>query len=614
MKSLIKKIIPKNVFQAYHFLWAFFSALFFGFPSKSMIVVGVTGTKGKSTTTYMLAKVLEEAGLAVAVSSSLIFKIKEKEWINPYHMTMVGRYRMQKFLYEAKKAGCKYIVIEVTSEGIAQARHKFIDFDIAVFTNLSEEHLEAHGGFENYKKTKGILFDSLKRSKRKNIDGKPVGKMIVANADDENAKYFLNFEADKKCVFSFKNKCEVSGVEIFKCVAPMDLKVSSGGSDFVLDGVEFHLNILGEFNAYNALCALSAANMLGVDLKKTKKALEDVKEIQGRMKFVNADQKFTAIVDLAHTPSSFEAVFKTAKSIQKENGKIIAVFGSAGGGRDKWKRPELGRIAAENSDYIILTNEDPYLEDPTEILNNIKSGIENSGFSGKLDIIEDRKEAILKAVLSAADDDTVLFLGKGTEKTMVIGGNSIPWDEEEVVINVIKNMKNGEKGSQVSFMVLLVALLVLVFVGLSFAKNLFFSTLRENVPNKENILSSSFTDDSIVHVSIDGAELITEVAKSDVKKSKGLSDRQFLNAGSGMLFVFDKSGVYPFWNKDTHIPLDILWIENGKVAHILDGLPVYNGVETITEFPNVSANFVLEANHGFVKDNNVKLGSKVIIK
>ncbi|MEK7452722.1 MAG: UDP-N-acetylmuramyl-tripeptide synthetase [Patescibacteria group bacterium] len=438
MKSLLKKILPKKMVIFYHLLWAFFSALFFGFPSKDMIVIGVTGTKGKSTTVYMLAKILEEAGLGVAVSSSLIFKIKEKEWINPYHMTMIGRYRMQKFLYDAKKVGCKYVIVEVTSEGIVQSRHKFIDFDIAVFTNLSEEHLETHGGFKNYRAEKGKLFNSLMSLEHKNIDGKDIKKGIVVNADDKNASYFLSFGAEEKYAFSFKGECVGIKLEISECIAPKNFKISTEGSTFVLNKNNFELSLLGEFNAYNALCAVSCAKMLGVDFDIAKKAIAKIKEIPGRMKFINVGQKFIAIVDLAHTPSSYEAVFKTVNGIKKEGGKIIAVFGSAGGGRDKWKRPELGRIAAENSDHIILTNEDPYKENQTEIIENIKKGIDNSKFSGKLDIIYDRKEAILKAVLSATDSDILLFLGKGTEKTMVIGKNSISWDEEGEVLNAIK--------------------------------------------------------------------------------------------------------------------------------------------------------------------------------
>ncbi len=439
MKSLIKKIVPKQVFSLYHLAWAFFSALFYGFPSKDMVVIGITGTKGKSTTVYLLAKILEEAGLDIAVSSSLIFKIKEKEWVNPYHMTMVGRHRMQKLFYNAKKAGCKYVIVEVTSEGIAQSRHKFIDFDIVVFTNLSEEHLETHGGFENYKKIKGKLFKSLENSKKKIIDDKKIKKGMVVNADDENSDYFLSFFADRKYTFGLKGKCRAVVDDIEKCIAPSVFHVSETGSSFILNDCDFNLHLLGEFNAYNTVCAIACSDMLGVDYKHAKKAIEKIKEIPGRMKFIKTGQKFSAIVDLAHTPSSFEAVFETVNLMKKEGTKIISLFGAAGGGRDKWKRPELGRIAAENSDVIILANEDPYDENPKEILQNIKEGIDKSQFSGKLEIILDRKEAIKKAISQTGENDIVLFLGKGTERTMVLGKEKIPWNEERIVLEEIRN-------------------------------------------------------------------------------------------------------------------------------------------------------------------------------
>ncbi|MEK7452721.1 MAG: DUF192 domain-containing protein [Patescibacteria group bacterium] len=173
--------------------------------------------------------------------------------------------------------------------------------------------------------------------------------------------------------------------------------------------------------------------------------------------------------------------------------------------------------------------------------------------------------------------------------------------------------KNNQKGNALSFVVMLISLILLIFVGLGFAKNSLFNTLREDIPNKKNVLYESLSDNSVVSIIIKGVTLEVEVAKSKEKKAKGLSKRYELD-NEGMLFIFDKSGVYPFWNKNTYIPLDILWIENDKVAHILEGLPVYNGVETITEFPNVTSSFVLEVKHGFVKDNNIIIGSSIIIK
>lgn len=439
MKSLIKAVTPDFALSAYHLLWAFLAALWYGFPSRNMVVIGVTGTKGKSTTVLMIARILEEAGLDVAVSSSLIYKIKKSEWLNPYHMTMVGRFRLQKFLAEAKQNGCKYIIIETTSEGIRQSRHKFINFDIALFTNLSPEHIEAHGTFENYKIAKGKIFEALSASSRKVINSKNIEKGIIVNADDENADYFLKFKSDKKYTFGLHEKCPVQEVKD-KCFMPTDVSVGASGIGFVLEGERFSMNLYGEFNVYNALAAMACASMLGVDMRTAKSALEKIDEVPGRLKFVKVGQEFSAIVDLAHTPSSYEALFKTINMIKNPKGRVISVFGSAGGGRDKWKRPVLGKIAAQNSDYIILTNEDPYNEDPRNILEDIKKGIDEAGFSGKCEIILDRNMAIRVAVEEARWNDTVLFLGKGTEQTMIIGKESYPWNEEELVMSEIKNL------------------------------------------------------------------------------------------------------------------------------------------------------------------------------
>ena len=439
MKKIIKKIIPKSLFNLYHLAWAFFSALYFAFPSKGMVVIGVTGTKGKSSSVYMLSKVLDSAGLDVAVSSSLIFKIKKEEWVNPYHMTMVGRFRLQKFLKNAKDQGCKYVIIEVTSEGIMQSRHRLIDFDIAIFTNLSEEHLEAHGGFDNYKKAKGELFASLGKSKRKIIDGEKIKKVIIANTDDANSEYFLNFNADKKIGFALNKSCNKSYLD--KCFIASSVNLESGGSSFSLNEQSFKMKLFGEFNIYNALSVVSCADTLGLSLKDTKSAIESIEEIPGRVEFIKAGQKFKAIVDLAHTPSSFDAIFKAVNLIKNNNSRVISVFGSAGGGRDKWKRSELGKIAAQNSDIIILTNEDPYDEDSSGIISDIKKGILNESFSGDLSVIQDREQAIEKAVLIAKDNDVLLFLGKGTERTMVVGEKTISWNEEELVKSKINEYK-----------------------------------------------------------------------------------------------------------------------------------------------------------------------------
>ncbi len=429
MKRILKKIIPKTLLNYYHFLWAFFSALFFGFPAKKMIMVGITGTKGKSTTAYILAKILNECGIKTALSSSLMFKIGDEERRNKYHMTMVGRHRLQKFLKEAKDKGAKVCVVEVTSEGIMQNRHRFLCFDEVCFTNLSKEHIEAHGGFENYKKTKAKIFKNLMRQPKKGN----FKKTIVANLDDPYADYFLSFKAERKIGFAVEKE-RVEGVEEF--FKPSKVEITKDGISFSLFGLDFKSPLRGKFNLYNIIGAIASASAFDINKNKLPKIIGKIKSIEGRMEFVEVGQPFLVIIDLAHTPSSFEAVFSYANSLKKEGSRIISVFGSAGGGRDKWKRPELGKIADKYSDYIVLTSEDSYDEDPKSIISEIEAGIKNV----KYDIVIDREDAIFNALSKAKQGDIVLVLGKGTEATIVNYGKEKPWDEKEVVLRSLKKL------------------------------------------------------------------------------------------------------------------------------------------------------------------------------
>lgn len=389
IKKIAKKFIPSSLFSFYHYLLALISAFLSGFPSRKLIVIGVTGTKGKSTTVILAGKILEEAGIKTSWLTSATIKIGDKEELNPYHMTMPGRFVIQRFLKESVKAGSKVAILEVTSEGIKQYRHKFINFSAAVFTNLKPEHIEAHGSFENYRNEKMKLF-------------KGTDNIHIINIDDENAKYFLQFPAKKKYTYGLDQ------------------------GDINRKNTNFELHLAGEFNVYNALAAVCIGLSQGINIEICKKALEKVIVIPGRMEII-AERPFKVIVDLAHTPDSYQEVFKSVKAMP--HNKIISVFGSAGGGRDKWKRPVLGKIAAENSDYIVLTDEDSYDEDPKKILSEIKSGI--SSFPNLYEIL-DRREAIRKGLELAEENDIVLVLGKGTEQLMMTSGQKIPWDDRQV--------------------------------------------------------------------------------------------------------------------------------------------------------------------------------------
>ena len=447
----VKRLIPKLVFNffqpAYHTALAYTGALLYGFPSKKIKVIGITGTKGKSTVVYLTAKILEGAGKNIAMCGSLGFRIKDKEWPNTLKMTMPGRFRLQKFLYEAKKAGCKYVVLEVTSEGIKQKRHLGITFDCAVFTNLHKEHIESHGSFEKYYQAKQELF-----SLTKNIH--------VINADDPNTELFGNFSAKHKIFYGLKKGDLV----------PDKVTPTAEGMSFELYGTHFNTYLAGEFNVFNCLAAFGVGVMYGLDLPSMKPILESVKSIPGRMEYLPAFVKtsageaakhFNVVVDYAHTPDSLEAVYRTLKSeirnpksetnskleIQNSKSRLICVLGAAGGGRDKWKRPEFGRIAAEYCDEIILTNEDPYDENPASILDEIEAGFSQvSNTKPQITKILDRKEAIKTALTKANDGDTVIITGKGSETSMAVaGGKKIPWSDKEVVRQVVNFLKSEDR-------------------------------------------------------------------------------------------------------------------------------------------------------------------------
>ena len=420
-KNLIKKISPSFLISWYHFLLAFLAAVIYQFPSygKKLKVIGITGTNGKSTVVKMTSGILEEAGFSVAYSSSIKFKIGKKETKNVLRMTMPGRFAMQRFLREALDANCQYAILEVTSEGIKQHRHKFISFDVALLTNLAPEHIEAHGSFEKYREAKGKLFEVT-------------NGIHILNLDDKNIDYFLQFSAEKKYFYGLETEEKQTSEEgenaKYKILA-IKYKANSNGITFEIDNILFKFNLLGTFNISNALAAISIGLSQGIDLETCKRALEKVKGIPGRMEIV-ISEPFKVLVDYAFTPNALEKVYQTLREIRNElqETKMICVLGAAGGGRDKWKRPVLGKIAANYCNSIIITNEDPYDEDPMEIINQVAEG---AGLKAKKMI--DRREAIRQSLKEAKPGDVVIITGKGSEPCICVAeGKKIPWDDREV--------------------------------------------------------------------------------------------------------------------------------------------------------------------------------------
>jgi UDP-N-acetylmuramoyl-L-alanyl-D-glutamate--2,6-diaminopimelate ligase len=403
----VKKIIPRQVFgffqPAYHYLLALVGAVRYGFPSRHIKVIGVTGTKGKSSTTEFLNAILEAAGKKTALVNGIRFKAGDDSKPNLFKMTMPGRMFIQKKISEAVRAGCEYFILEITSEGAKQFRHKFIDMDALIFTNISPEHIESHGSYEKYLAAKLSIASALEMSPKKN-------KAIIANTDDGEGARFLETRVQNKIPYSLKDAGGYSS----------DAK----GVAFMFSGEKIHSSFLGQFNAYNMLAAATCAKHLGIVPGYIRAGLGKISKIRGRMEKVEEGQDFGVYVDYAHTADSLEQAYK---ALSGKN--LICILGSTGGGRDAWKRPLMGAVAEKYCSQILLTNEDPYDEDPMKIINEVRSGIKKKDVR----VVLDRREAIREALALARAGDAVIITGKGTDPyIMEAGGKKTPWDDVRV--------------------------------------------------------------------------------------------------------------------------------------------------------------------------------------
>lgn len=433
MKKLLKRILPEKVVSWYHFILAWTGVFRYAFPGKKMIVIGVTGTKGKTSTANFIWACLTAAGFKTGIITTANIRVGENETMNRYHMTMPGRFAIQRLMAQMVKAGCRYCVVETTSEGIKQHRHTGVYYDIAVFTNLSPEHLQSHGNsFENYRETKARLFKSLSGD-RKVIGTQRIEKVIIANSDSEFSQYFLNFPADRKITFGLNEKTDFRAEEI---------KETDAGVQFQIRGNTFQLCIPGAFNVHNALPAIIIANLAGVDARTIASGLNNLKIIPGRLETIDEKQHFKVFVDYAHERKSITYVLEAANKLKGPQGRTIILLGAEGGGRDKSKRAAMGELAAKLADLAIVSNVDPYDDDPQEILEDIAVVAEKFGKvrNHNLFVIEDRAQGIRKALALAHQGDVVLITGKGSEQSMIIKGKKIPWDDRVVVKEELKRM------------------------------------------------------------------------------------------------------------------------------------------------------------------------------
>jgi UDP-N-acetylmuramoyl-L-alanyl-D-glutamate--2,6-diaminopimelate ligase len=427
------------IFKTYHFLWAGFGAGLHKHPSRRVFVIGITGTKGKTTTIEVLNAILEAAGKKTAILSSWREKIADESMKNPTGNSMPGRGAIQRFLRRARAAGCGYALVEVTSQGVVQHRHRFINWNLGVLTNLHPEHIESHGSFENYRTAKlKFLKYVLKR-----------GGKVFLNRDDKNFPFFAQeLASGNEKTVEFTRDDEKLKEHIGRVERMREREDVRASEKF----------LMSDFNLENVAVAVAIAKDLGIAEKTIEEALAGFAGVPGRMEFVT-EGWYTAIVDYAHTPDSVEAAYRAAQarlepaSEDAPAARLICVLGAAGGGRDRWKRPEFGRIAAHYCDKIILTNEDPYDEKPEAIVAEIMAGVEQVPYPRPEAVtIMDRREALAAAIDDMDEGDIVIATGKGSEDWIhVARGKKIAWNEKEVIQELLAKKRVGQKRPVLEF-------------------------------------------------------------------------------------------------------------------------------------------------------------------
>lgn len=437
MLDQLRRLAPKPIISLYHRLTAAAAAGWYHWPSRQLVVIGVTGTDGKTTTVTMIADLLTSGGHTVGLSSTVWMQIGTKRWLNESHMTMPGRFALQRLLRQMVKAGCDFAVIEVSSEGLDQWRHSGVDFDAAVITNLSPEHLKTHGTFERYRQAKEKLFGQIiKSGDKRGRDARLIKKITVVNLDDPSAEQFLKYWAEQKFGVTLQAEPKIPDgvtgeIKVFRA---KHIARYPGGSSFEVDGHKINLNLPGDYNILNALVALAVASAFGLDWVRLTKAVAEIKPVPGRWQEIATNKPWRVIIDYALTPPALTQFYQTLKQTGAK--RTIAVFGAAGGGRDAWKRPELGKIAAQYADIIILTTDDPYNEDPAQIAGAIISGVPPAQ-RPKFTIIIDRRQAIRRAVALAQPGDVVAITGMGAETSMMIKGKKVRWNDAAVVEEIL---------------------------------------------------------------------------------------------------------------------------------------------------------------------------------
>lgn len=418
--------VPKLLVKDSRYAMAVIANYFYGYPSREMKLIGVTGTNGKTTSTYLIDAILSDQGLRTGLMGTIQMKIGSE--ITLMERTTLEAIDLQRNLRLMADAGTDYCVMEVSSHALDLGRVKGCGFRTGIFTNLTQDHLDYHETMEQYQAAKGLLFSRMGNE----FHGDPSRhSYAVLNADDPASDYYAKQTAAQVITYGIDRQADVRAE---------DIQITSKGTRFrcvtFRGTADFHTRLVGKFNVYNALGAISAALLEGIPIEAVKQSLEAVQSVDGRMEVVDGGQPFLVLVDYAHTPDGLENALSTIK--QFAAGRIITVFG-CGGDRDRKKRPLMGKVAASYSDYLYVTSDNPRSEDPQSILEDIIPGIEQAGMSSdRFELIADRREAIQKAVAQATSDDVVLIAGKGHETYQEIMGVKHDFDDRKVAKEAIR--------------------------------------------------------------------------------------------------------------------------------------------------------------------------------
>lgn len=419
----IPQVIVKNSRDAMTYL----ADIFYNQPSHKLKVIGVTGTNGKTTITHMIEKILADNGHLSGLIGTIKMKIGNE--ILEVKNTTPDATILQKNFARMYDIGSEYAIMEVSSHALDIGRVMGINYQIAVFTNLTQDHLDYHQTMDKYREAKGLLFSQLGNNYATSVDE---SKYAVLNIDDDASNYFKNITTAHVITYGIENDADVRA---------SNLAVTGKGTSFILESfkgsMRINLKMTGKFSVYNALAAITVALIEGIPLDAIKKSVESLSGVDGRFELVDVGQNFTVLVDYAHTPDSLENVLKTVKEFANE--KVITVFG-AGGDRDKTKRPIMGQVASKYSDMAIVTSDNPRTEEPQSIIEDILVGIENTKANEQNYVsILDRKEAIEYAINSAKSGDVILIAGKGHETYQILNEGTIHFDDREIARNAIRS-------------------------------------------------------------------------------------------------------------------------------------------------------------------------------